>query len=782
MLQEIQTEDRVKFMEATLSCIGDGVIVTDRQGRLLYINAPGEKMTGWRAADAAGRHFDEIFRLVDFFTKEKLDSPIRPALALEKAVGLQNRSALMTRDGELIFVSASCSPIKSSHGAVEGAVVVFRDISRIKKAEEEVKREKNNLRNILEALPSGILVVDGDTVVKWANKPILDVLENGTPGIVGHRFGEGTHCINSYEKGCGEGRSCGFCEIRKYVGKVLREGVSCKDAVIRHTVLNGDGEECLWFKVTFIPFAIPDEEQIILAIDDITEQKKYEAALEKGKAEAESANVVKSEFLANMSHEIRTPLNGLVGMMDLLMLSDINEEQKEYINMAKFSATSLLKVINDILDLSRMEAGKLVIERADFDVRRLTEETVKLHAVLAKNKGLQLKYSVSADIPPYLAGDPDRIRQILNNLIVNAIKFTDSGEVRVEVNRLSMAQREVELRFSISDTGIGISDEKKNLLFQRFSQVDGSSTRKYGGTGLGLAICKQLAEMMGGGISVESEPRRGSVFHFTVRLEIGSKPQVSPEHAPAADEAPVSLSVLVVDDNQANQLILEKALERKGHSIDIAGDGLEALALHGRNRYDAVLMDIQMPVMDGIEATRIIREKEGAGRHTPIIAVTACALSGDRERFMAAGMDEYLPKPIKIEELYNIIERIAEEKNGEVPEQYGNIRLGENGELIFAPAGEKPLQRDVFPELEELEQVLYELQAAIKEGRFTVIEGAVHKVKKLAIRINEDRLTDLAFKAELAARKSDWSNAVERCRSVVEEFKRLKYPVRGDLK
>lgn len=548
--QNIQKIDRMKFMATALASIGDGVIVADRQGVVRYINASGVKLTGWDAKEAEGRPFSEVFPLVDFFSGKGLDNPILPALEYGKTVGLQDHSALRTREGRRLFVSASCSPVRNSSDEAEGVVVVFRDINRIKNIEEDIKREKNDLKNVLEALPLGVLLVERDVVVKWVNRSLLELLHIEEADILGQRFGDAAHCIYSYEKGCGEGEKCRSCEIRQNIGRVISEEVSCKEVILQRTFLNGTVKNCFWLKISFIPLNLSEEKQIVIAIDDITGQKNYETALQKSRDEAESANRIKSEFLANMSHEIRTPMNGMIGMLDLLLMSDTNEEQREYIQMAKLSANSLLKVINDILDFSRIEAGKISIANINFDIKTLMEEIIKIHAVLAEKKGLEIQYIFSPDTPRYLKGDPDRLRQILNNLIGNAIKFTDKGQVKIVVRKASITGKSIKLEFCVSDTGIGISVEKMDLLFKRFSQVDGSNTRRYSGTGLGLAICKQLAELMGGDIFAESAVGKGSVFCFTVDVELGKEPSSS--------DAQGFSSPVIMDDKELKLPILEK--------------------------------------------------------------------------------------------------------------------------------------------------------------------------------------------------------------------------------
>jgi PAS domain S-box-containing protein len=786
-----ESEARFREQAALLDIAQDAIYVRDLDGRITYWNKGAERAYGWTAHEAAGR------RSVELLCVEPSQYQAAGA-ALLRDGAWHGEMAKRTNTDRDITMAVRWTLVRDAQGHPKSILAINTDITAQKLAVEalaELSRRTERRERILTTTLSFITdfayTYDRDGRFLFVNQPLLDLWGRTLEEAVGKNFFD-----LGYPRDLAE-------QLQRQVREVFetKKGLTGETPYTSPTGIEG------YYEYIFSPALGPDGsvEFVAGSTRDITARKRAEAELRTAKEAAEAANHAKGEFLANMSHEIRTPMNGVIGMTDLLLDSELTSEQRENLGIIKSSGDALMAVINDVLDFSKIEAGKLELDPIDFTSRDAIGDAANAVALTAHQKGLELIVDVDAAVPLTLRGDPGRLRQILLNLLGNAIKFTHQGEVVLRVTSASAAPPDVVLHFSVSDTGVGIPLDRQRSIFDAFTQADGSSTRRYGGTGLGLTISSKLVQLMGGHISVESEAGSGSTFRFTasfalgdaraaiavvpfvdlrdvavlvvddnatnrhllegmllgwrmaptlaasvgdalamlraaqqsdrpftlvladcqipdadgfalaeairadpalagpavvmltsggqpgdaarcralqiaaylakpikrsdlraaILLALGAPPTETHRHSlvtrHSLREARRSDRILLVEDNAVNQLVARRLLEKRGHTVVVAANGREALAVLEASAwvgFDCVLMDVQMPEMDGFECTAIIRSKEPATRvHLPIVAMTAHAMSGDEARCLAAGMDAYLSKPVEPNALFDVVDR-----------------------------------------------------------------------------------------------------------------------------
>ena len=865
-----QLAESEKRFRQIIENASDIIYRTDQEGNFSYVNPTGLKMLGYEISEVLGMHFT-------IFIKQKE----RPAIArkyfrqmLSKTISSYYEFTVVKKNGEEVILGQSVELLFEKNKFV-GFLSIARNITAQKIVEEEIFRRQQQLDTVVTTVDEGITLSD-----EAGRFEIFNAKMEELTGFSKEEANTGEFTKLLYPDPLDQKKGL------ERLGEVVEKGY-VQD--IESTIKTKSGEEKTLLISTRIVH-VKEKVMFLSAYRDITSRKRFEEELKKAKDSAESATVAKSLFLATMSHEIRTPMNGVIGMTDLLMQTELTDEQREYTDIIRTSGETLLTLINDILDFSKIESGKLDMEQRPIELQSLIEETFDLVARRAVDKGLDLVYLVDPATPPYIIGDPIRLRQILLNLTNNAIKFTEKGEVFVVVKQVEQDDVATTLQFSVKDTGIGIPKDMAGKLFQAFSQVDASTTRKYGGTGLGLAITKRLVELMDGEVWAESEVNKGSTFHFTIKVptttmaEMPAKKYVRgniPElqgkrvllvddnktnlnilsiqcnnwgmhprattsqkealqwlkendpfdvaiidfHMPEMDGVDLArairairsdrslpivlfsssgrsefsetenalfaavilkpmkqahlystmidvvsksgvetasrkehsskkiellsnnipLKILVAEDNLINQKLAIRLLQQLGYTADIAANGKEAVNLIMQNRYEMVFMDLHMPEMDGLEATRTIVNSMDVSLRPKIIAMTADAMSGDREKCIDAGMDDYISKPVRLDGLRDILmhygEMIIEQKkinHHSIANTIMYLRLKElleqtDMEFMVEFVQTYPMQSD---------ETLQLLQTSWKKKDFKELTFAAHKLRGLAMSFGADTLAE----------------------------------------
>jgi hypothetical protein len=708
---------------------------------LIQVALTGEVITQNLASEAM---FPSLIR-------EKFNHPALSGLEefAKQAEKKSDYNAKMTREcavGDQTFLQTACFRLIYGKPSL---VIYCYEISEMEKVREKARL----LEAAIENAKDGVLITKADLSepgpeIIYANEAFTRMSGYETEEIIGKspRILQGPDTDRN---------------VLEDLGKKLSAGRSFSGELKNYTK---DGI-AYWLEINIAPVRNSKGEIThYAAIErDITSRKAFEKELTITKEAAEVANRAKGDFLANMSHELRTPMNGIIGLTELLLSMDMAEDQKELIDAVNSSSQNLLILLNDILDLSKIEAGELTLERVPFDLRRVMRQTVDLLKPLASRKGVILESTINPIVPERVMGDPMRLQQVLNNLINNAIKFTDVGYVRLDVTSHKDRDNRATLQIRVEDTGIGIVEEKQEQIFNKFTQADVSTARKYGGTGLGLAITRELVDIMGGEISLESAEGKGTTFYLNIPIEIAAGSQKTDEEVKTETQESgfdTLAKVMVVDDHPVNLLFMRKVLKKLGFkNVEEAYSGKEAVEKAAAQRFDLVFMDCQMPEMDGFEAAMYIREKEDFSNQIKIIAVTADAMKGARERCIDAGMNDYISKPVDVEKLKSILKQWIpgeDTNNGTFDEEIPSSLITEAHSHVmdwerldmFTDGDLEEEQQLITLFLTYAEESLSNMQESLNEREKELWRKAAHKLKGSAANLGAQKLSDLCLKAE----------------------------------
>ena len=772
ILDERPTSKQVSWLSAALEASAALVVLSDAQGRIVHSNRACEQMTGYSSRELRGRVLWEVF------VRPEAQALARAHFGAVFSVGgaAAFESDWITKSGEVrrIVFSLSLTEGEGDSGRFvisTGIDVTVRDRMARERAQSEV-----SFRLVWNASPEAMCLHDAEGSIREANQAFARMVGKPAEALEGASiaglFGsEPERKLKVFYASVGEraGSSIVFSlplgQRRASFYEIVTSPLGATGQLAQFLSVFRDVSE----REAYAQELARAREMAAGTSNDLMAANQYlqeSGTLARELAEdAAALKKAKSDFLSNMTHEIRTPLNGILGMLELATYDASGPEQSEYLELAKQSANALLNLADDVLDYARYEAGKLRLALEEFSLETLLQQALGPLAERAAAKHVPLEWSLEGEAPGVLIGDAERLAEVLTKLVSNAIKFTAEGQIWVRVRAVSVRPGSVELYFTVADTGIGIPPEKQGAVFQPFTQADGSTTRPYQGAGLGLSIASILVELMGGRIWLESAPGRGSKFHFTAVVERPSLPKAPRWRGGGKSKQ----HILVAEDNLVNQRLASRLLEREGHQVEIAVSGRHALELLERKQFDLVLMDLQMPEMDGLEAALQIRRRErGSGKRIPIVAITAQASESDRQRCFEAGMDAYVTKPVRVPELMSMIESVI--PGGSLMNIDADVRgvmeqqLQQLDECVALSrvGGDRGLLREVVELfLDDYPSVLDKIRAAVSTQDASALEHYAHSLKGSVSTFGAKGAFDAALALERKGRSGDLSGIEE---------------------
>jgi len=772
-LAESALRDSSARLASIFNAVTNGLLVLDGDGRIIERNAAADRLLAL-AADGAGL-WSGIRE--DGAAIEPAEHPVQRALATGEPV----RDVVMgvhQPDGVLNWLSVNAEPIHGAHGGVAMVVASLTDISYRKRSEDAVRQGEQRLQEIIQMMPTGLFIKDPDGRFLLMNRACEQQFGFSYAELAGGddapMQGPGQHAVyRAQDRAAFEGRTLVDFEDTVW-HRTQQQQRHLR--VFKKPVFDERGAPAYLICMSIDITDSKQAEQALRELNEHLEERVAQRTEQLGQAKqlAEEASLAKGQFLANMSHEIRTPMNGVIGMAYLALKTDLDPRQRDYLEKIRFAGEHLLGIIDDILDISKIEAGKLEIEQVDFSLDHVVQTLTTVVAPKAASRGLELVFEVDPKLPPVLRGDPLRLGQVLINYANNAIKFSEQGTIEVRIEQVVGDSHGCLVRFEVSDHGIGLSEAEMDKLFVSFQQADTSTTREYGGTGLGLAICKQLAQLMGGDVGVRSAPGAGSTFWFTARLGVSNwtvpalinqvsdaaAAMMASAHTSAVMAALKDARILLVEDNTFNQQIALEMLEEVGSSVCLANNGAEALELLRQTAFDCVLMDVQMPLMDGLEATRRIRADPQLA-HLHVLAMTATATSEDRVRCIAAGMNDFISKPIHPALMYQTIanwlpERapLAAPARPRAP-AFKTTLAGDPAVIDLSVLAKllgyhpQKVRKFAFKFLESTQAGVSDMEAALARGEVQAVRELGHRIKSAARTVGAFGMAGLCEELEL---------------------------------